>query len=125
MLIIHGGGIKDTTFIENSANKGEIVGIYPQDSYLYDDWAEKSQQPCPYKRRRLVLVYLVNDKGVPAHKKPLILSLRRCIKEFVSAYNRFLEQLGEPSARSSISRAQPASTRSRLQLRSSPRPSEP
>ena len=30
MLIIHGGGIKDTTFIENSANKGEIVGIYPK-----------------------------------------------------------------------------------------------
>ena len=95
MLIIHGGGIKDTTFIENSANKGEIVGIYPQDSYLYDDWAEKNpNQPCPYKRRRLVLVYLVNDKGVPAHKKPLILSLHGgASKEFVSAYNRFLEQL--------------------------------
>ena len=94
MLIIHGGGIKDTTFIENSANKGEIVGIYPQDSYLYDDWAEKiPTNPVPTSVGDWCW-YLVNDKGVPAHKKPLILSLHGgASKEFVSAYNRFLEQL--------------------------------
>ena len=50
-------------------------------------------QPCPYKRRRLVLVYLVNDKGVPAQEAIDLVAPRRRIKEFVSAYNRFLEQL--------------------------------
>jgi|GEM_PF-2126973 hypothetical protein len=95
MLIIHGGNPKDTTFIENSKNKGEIVGIYPQDNYLYDDWEEKNPgQPCPYKRRRLILMYLVNEDGVAAHKKPLILSLHGgASREFVTAYGRFLEQL--------------------------------
>ena len=95
LLIIHGGGPKDTTFIENSANKGEIVGTYPQDSFLYDDWADKNpSQNCPYKRRRLILVYLIDKKGKAAHKKPLILSMHGgASKEFVSAYTRFLEQL--------------------------------
>jgi hypothetical protein len=95
LLVIHGGNPKDTTFIENSANKGEIVGTYPADSYLYDDWADQNpSQPCPYKRRRLVLTYLVNKAGKAVHKKPLILSLHGgASKEFVSAYNRFLEQL--------------------------------
>ena len=75
MLIIHGGNPKDTTFIENSKNKGEIVGIYPQDNYLYDDWEEKNPgQPCPYKRRRLILMYLVNEDGVASHKKPVIVT---------------------------------------------------
>ena len=70
------------------------MGIYPKTRTSMTIGLKKSQPTCPYKRRRLVLVYLVNDKGVPAHKKPLILSLHGgASKEFVSAYNRFLEQL--------------------------------
>jgi hypothetical protein len=66
MLIIHGGNPKEK-------NPG---------------------QPCPYKRRRLILMYLVNEDGVAAHKKPLILSLHGgASREFVTAYGRFLEQL--------------------------------
>ena len=121
MLIIHRGNPKDTTFIENSKNKGEIVGIYPQDNYLYDDWEEKNPgQPCPYKRRRLILMYLVNEDGVAAHKKPLILSLHGgASREFVTAYGRFLEQLEGAFSDKYNLKSATGFARSRLLLRSS------
>lgn len=94
MVIIHCGFSKNLTFIENS-DKGGIEGIYPRDSYLYDDWESAHPgKPSPYKRRRLVLIFLVNKDGTPVHKKPLILSVHGgASKMFCEAYGTFVEQL--------------------------------
>ena len=71
MVILHCGFSKDITFIENS-DKGGIEGQYPRDSHLYDEWEEQNPgKPCPYKRRRLILMFLVDKNGVAQHKKPL------------------------------------------------------
>ncbi len=94
MMILHCGFRKDTTFIENS-DKGGIEGIYPRDSYLYDDWQEKNpNKPSPYKRRRLILTFLVDENGTPVHKKPLLLSIHGGASNlFTDAYGTFIEQL--------------------------------
>jgi hypothetical protein len=94
MVIIHCGFSKSVTFIENS-DKGGIEGIYPRDSYLYDDFEEANPgKPSPYKRRRLILMFLVNADGVAVHKKPLILSVHGgASKMFCDAYGTFIEQL--------------------------------
>lgn len=94
MIIIHCGFSKTVTFIENS-EKGGIDGIYPRDSFLYDDFeAANPGKPSPYKRRRLILMFLVNEDGVAQHKKPLILSVHGgASKLFCEAYGTFVEQL--------------------------------
>ena len=94
MIVLHCGFRKDVTFIENS-DKGGIEGIYPRDSYLYDDWEEAHPgKPNPYKRRRLVLIFLVNAEGSPVHKKPLILSIHGGASNlFCDSYSTFVEQL--------------------------------
>ena len=94
MVVLHCGFRKDVTFIENS-DQGGIDGIYPRDSFLYDDWKEKNpNKPSPYKRRRLVLIFLVDAKGNPVHKKPLLLSIHGGASNlFTDAYGTFVEQL--------------------------------
>lgn len=94
MVILHCGFRKDVTFIENS-DKGGIDGLYPRDSFLYDDWeAANPGKPNPYKRRRLILFFLVNKDGVAVHKKPLILSIHGGASNlFCDAYSTFIEQL--------------------------------
>jgi hypothetical protein len=94
MVVIHCGFSKDVTFIENS-EKGGIDGLYPRDSFLYDDWeAAHPDKPSPYKRRRLILIFLVNDAGLTVHKKPLILSVHGgASKLFCDSYSTFVEQL--------------------------------
>jgi hypothetical protein len=94
MVILHCGFRKDVTFIENS-DKGGIDGIYPRDSYLYDDFeAANPGKPSPYKRRRLMLMFLVNKDGLAVHKKPLILSVHGGASNlFCDAYATFIEQL--------------------------------
>jgi hypothetical protein len=94
MVILHCGFRKDVTFIENS-EKGGIDGIYPRDSFLYDDFeAANPGKPSPYKRRRLMLMFLVNADGVAVHKKPLILSIHGGASNlFCDAYATFIEQL--------------------------------
>ena len=94
MVVIHCGFAKQVTFIENS-DKGGIEGIYPRDSFLYDDFeAANPGKPSPYKRRRLILIFLVNKDGVAVHKKPLILSVHGgASKMFCEAYGTFVEQL--------------------------------
>ena len=94
MVILHCGFRKDVTFIENS-DKGGIDGIYPRDSFLYDDWEEKNPgKPSPYKRRRLILTFLVDAKGSPVHKKPMLLSIHGgASKLFTDSYGTFIEQL--------------------------------
>jgi hypothetical protein len=94
MVVIHCGFSKQITFIENS-DKGGIEGIYPRDSFLYDDFEEANPgKPSPYKRRRLILIFLVNADGVAVHKKPLILSVHGgASKMFCDAYSTFIEQL--------------------------------
>jgi hypothetical protein len=94
LTIIHCGFAKEVTFIENS-EKGGIDGIYPRDSFLYDDWeAAHPDKPSPYKRRRLVLMFLVNAAGAAVHKKPIVLSIHGgASKLFCEAYGTFIEQL--------------------------------
>lgn len=94
MVVLHCGFSKQVTFVEDS-QKGGIIGLYPRDSYLYDDWQEANpDKPCPYKRRRLILIFLVNEEGVAVHKKPLILSVHGgASKLFCEAYGTFIEQL--------------------------------
>lgn len=94
MMVLHCGFRKDVTFIENS-DKGGIEGLYPRDSYLYDDWEEKNPgKMSPYKRRRLILMYLVTKEGKPVHKKPLLLSVHGGASNlFTDAYGTFIEQL--------------------------------
>ena len=94
MVVLHSGFRKDVTFIENS-DKGGIEGIYPRDSFLYDEFEEKNPgKPKPFKRRRLVLIFLVDKNGVPAHKKPMLLSIHGgASKLFTEAYGTFIEQL--------------------------------
>ena len=94
MVILHCGFRKDVTFIENS-EKGGIDGVYPRDSFLYDDFeAANPGKPSPYKRRRLLLMFLVNADGVAVHKKPLILSIHGGASNlFCDAYATFIEQL--------------------------------
>lgn len=94
MVVIHCGFSKDVTFIENS-EKGGIDGLYPRDSFLYDDWeAAHPDKPSPYKRRRLILIFLVNEAGLAVHKKPLILSVHGgASKLFCDSYSTFVEQL--------------------------------
>lgn len=94
MVILHCGFRKDVTFIENS-EKGGIDGIYPRDSFLYDDFETANPgKPSPYKRRRLILMFLVNADGVATHKKPLILSIHGGASNlFCDAYATFIEQL--------------------------------
>ena len=94
MVILHCGFRKDVTFIENF-EKGGIDGVYPRDSFLYDDFeAANPGKPSPYKRRRLMLMFLVNADGVAVHKKPLILSIHGGASNlFCDAYATFIEQL--------------------------------
>lgn len=94
IVVLHCGFRKDVTFIENS-NKGGIEGLYPRDSYLYDQWEEQNPgKMSPYKRRRLILMYLVTEKGTPVHKKPLLLSVHGGASNlFTDAYGTFIEQL--------------------------------
>ena len=94
MVVIHCGFSKQITFIEDS-DKGGIIGLYPRDSFLYDDFESANpDKPCPYKRRRLILIFLVNEDGVAVHKKPLILSVHGgASKLFTEAYGTFIEQL--------------------------------
>jgi hypothetical protein len=94
MLVLYCGFRKDVTFIENS-EKGGIEGLYPRDSYLYDNWKEANpNKPSPYKRRRLILVFLVDENGTPTHKKPILLSIHGGASNlFTDAYGAFIEQL--------------------------------
>jgi len=96
MVILHAGFRKDVTFIESSEKgKGTIEGLYPRDSYLYDKWEEDHpNEPSPYKRRRLILMFLVDKDGVTTHKKPLLLSIHGGASNlFTDAYGTFIEQL--------------------------------
>lgn len=96
MMVLHSGFRKDVTFIESSEKgKGSIEGIYPRDAYLYDKWEEEHpNEPSPYKRRRLILIFLVDKDGAPTHKKPLLLSIHGGASNlFTDAYGTFIEQL--------------------------------
>ena len=95
LIILRGGYKDDPTFVENSNENGAIEGLYTDVNHLWDTWKEKfpDKNP-PYRRRRLVLCYLVDAKGVPTHKKPLILSVHGgAAKILCQKYAQFLEQL--------------------------------
>lgn len=94
MIVIHCGFRKDRTFIEDS-KASAIVGRYPEDKAIYDKWEEENPgQNSPYRRRRLILFFLVDANGAPTHKKPLILSIHGGASNlFCDAYQNFIEQL--------------------------------
>ncbi len=95
LIILRGGYKDDPTFVENTAEKGAIEGLYGDMNYLWDEWKQKfPDKTPPYRRRRLILCYLVDENGCPVHKKPLILSLHGgASKLFCQKYAQFLEQL--------------------------------
>ena len=63
------GSGRAPTFVENAAEKGAIEGLYSDMSHLWDVWAQNNpDKASPYRRRRLVLCYLVDAKGAPLHK---------------------------------------------------------
>ena len=76
LIILRGAYKDDTTFIENTKERNSIEGTYHEMNYLYDDWkAKHGAEPSPYRRRRLILCYLVNKNGEKLHGKPLYISL--------------------------------------------------
>ena len=95
LVILRGAYKDDITFVENSKERNMIEGLYHEVNHLYDRWKENHPgQPSPYRRRRLVLCYLVDKNGVPVHKKPLYISMHGgASKVFCQRYAQFLEQL--------------------------------
>ena len=95
LIILRGGYKDDPTFVENSEEKGAIEGLYGDMNHLWDTWKENNpDKPVPYRGRRLVLCYLVDSKGAPVHKKPLILSCHGgAARLLCQKYSQFLEQL--------------------------------
>ncbi len=95
MVILRGAFKDDISFVENSKENGAIEGIYGEVNHLYDEWEKnKPNEPIPYRRRRLILFYLVDPKGIPTHSKPLVLAIHGgAAKEFCEKYAMFIEQL--------------------------------
>ena len=95
LIIVRGGYKDDPTFVENTNEKCAIEGLYADMNYLWDVWKEKNTKDAPpYRRRRLVLCYLVDSKGAPLHKKPLVLSIHGgAARLLCQKYSQFLEQL--------------------------------
>jgi hypothetical protein len=95
LIVLRGAYKDDTTFIENTKERNSIEGTYHEMNYLYDDWkAKHGAEPSPYRRRRLILCYLVNKNGEKLHGKPLYISLHGgAARLFVEKYAQFLEQL--------------------------------
>ncbi len=95
LVILRGAYKDDITFIENSDERNMIEGLYHEVNHLYDQWKEKHPKEAPpYRRRRLVLCYLVDKDGVALHKKPLYISMHGgASKMFCMKYAQFIEQL--------------------------------
>jgi hypothetical protein len=104
LIMLRGAHNTDPTFLENSEkdpvtkkDKVTIMGFYEDAKYLWDNWKEANKdsgKSSPFRVRRIMLVYLVNKDGKPAHSKPLVLSLGGgAQKNFVEKYSQFLEQL--------------------------------
>ena len=95
LIIVRGGYKDDPTFVENTNEKCAIEGLYADMNYLWDVWKEKNTKDAPpYRRRRLILCYLVDSKGAPLHKKPLVLSIHGgAARLLCQKYSQFLEQL--------------------------------
>ena len=95
MIILRGAFKDDISFIENSKEKGAIEGIYGEVNHLYEQWEQQHpNEPIPYRRRRLILFYLVDAKGVTTHSKPLVLAIHGgAAKQFCMKYATFIEQL--------------------------------
>ena len=104
LIMLRGAHNTDPTFLEKSEkdpltkkDKVTIMGFYEDAKYLWDNWKEENRElgkSSPFRVRRIMLVYLVNKDGKPAHNKPLVLSLGGgAQKNFVEKYSQFLEQL--------------------------------
>ena len=94
MIIVRGAFKDDISFVENSKENGAIEGIYGEVNHLYDEWEQNHPgEPIPYRRRRLILFYLVDSKGAPLHSKPLVLAIHGgAAKEFCTNYATYIEQ---------------------------------
>ena len=95
MIVLRGAFKDDISFIENSREKGAIEGIYGEVNHLYEKWEQDHpNEPIPYRRRRLILFYLVDSKGIATHSKPLVLAIHGgAAKQFCMKYATFIEQL--------------------------------
>ena len=103
LIMLRGAQNTDPTFLEKSEedDKGKktvtIMGFYEDAKYLWDNWKTDNadtKKNCPFRIRRIMLVYLVDKNGKALHSNPLVLSLGGgAQKNFVEKYYQFLEQL--------------------------------
>ena len=104
LILLRGAQNIDPTFLEKMEedDKGKktvtIMGFYEDAKYLWDNWktenANNKDAKCPFRIRRIMLVYLVDKNGKAVHSKPIVLSLGGgAQKNFVAKYYQFLEQL--------------------------------
>ena len=54
LVILRGGYKDDPTFVENSAEKGAIEGLYSDMSHLWDVWAQNNPDKAPPYRLSLI-----------------------------------------------------------------------
>jgi hypothetical protein len=98
LMIIRGAKYDDPVFWEDKREeeKGKIygqVGVIPN---LWEEWKNdpnKKEEP-PFRKRRVILFFIVDANGVPIHGKPISLALHGGASlKFVERYQQFLEQL--------------------------------
>jgi len=98
LMIIRGAKYDDPVFWEDKREEelGKIygqVGVIPN---LWEEWKNDKSKKIdpPFRKRRIVLFFIVDTNGVPIHKKPISLALHGGASlKFVERYQQFLEQL--------------------------------
>ncbi len=98
LMIIRGAKYDDPVFWEDKRQEeqGKIygqVGVIPN---LWEEWNNDDSKlgDPPFRKRRVVLFFIVDADGVPIHKKPISLALHGGASvKFVERYQQFLEQL--------------------------------
>jgi len=98
LMIIRGAKFDDPIFWEDKRQeeRGKVygqVGVIPN---LWEEWNNDDSKPGdpPFRKRRVVLFFIVDANGIPIHGKPISLALHGgASNKFVERYQQFLEQL--------------------------------
>ena len=94
LMIIRGAKYDDPVFWEDKRpeEQGKIygqVGVIPN---LWEEWSNDDSKPGdpPFRKRRVVLFFIVNADGIPIHGKPISLALHGGASiKFVERYQHF------------------------------------
>ena len=98
LMVIRGAKFDDPVFWEDKRQeeRGKVygqVGVIPN---LWEEWNNDDSKPGdpPFRKRRVVLFFIVDANGIPIHGKPISLALHGgASNKFVERYQQFLEQL--------------------------------